>query len=415
MTVPPTTGENAILIERVPSTGQPKPEKPGRIGIVALEWNHNTGYGRFCRELVSALLRTPTGRRFTILTTPDAALPAGAEAVRLPMESGSSMRTVASLARLAWTIRQIHADLWFFPSPLHFVPVLGRAEVVLTIHDIIPWRYPGLIFHSQAQWLAWAAKLHLAMRQAARLVTVSDNARKSIAQHFQRKEDAIAVVKEAPAAIFQPIADRAGGQRIRASLGLPERAKIVIYHGALAPHKNLPSLVRAFSRISREPGMEDIHLVLIGSPSGSSQPEFQALRELCRQESRIKFPGALDDQDLVLALNSATIAVLPSLEEGFGLTGLEAAACGIPVIATRRSALPEVLSDAAAYFEPGNEPELYSLLKDLLLDDDRRLQMRQKGLERVAALGWDREAAHLSEIFDAVLARHADKRFGETS
>lgn len=383
-----------------------------RIGIDALAWNDNTGYGRFCREIVSALLRIPTPYSFTLLMDADAIAPAAAEVIRVTprRDGGPSMRTLPRQLGVAWAIARARADLWFFPSPLHFVPVIGRAPVVVAIHDTIPWRYPHLIFSSYAQSLAWRIKLQLAVRQASHLIAVSAHARESVAQYFRLDKSEISVVGEAPAAIFRPLADCAALAAVSERLGVPQAARMIIYHGALAPHKNLRALARVFARLCREPAFDDVHLVLVGSCEGSNRDEFRALQTICQGLDRVKFAGTLNDRDLVLALNRATLAVLPSFDEGFGLTGLEAVACGTPLIATHSSALPEVLGDAAVYFEPQDENILYEHLTGLLADVGRRRGMRERGLERSAALSWEREAMRLVRVFDALLARRGGTR-----
>lgn len=385
---------------------------PIRIGIDALAWNDNTGYGRFCREIVSALLRIPIRYSFTLLLEPDTNPPAGVEVVRCPRgrHAGSAMRTVPQLLGQAWTIARIPTDLWFFPSPLHFVPVLARVPVLVAVHDTMPFSYPRLIFPSLARRLAWRMKLRLAVQQASHLITVSHHARTSIARHFHLAESSISIVGEAPAAIFRPREDSAALAAISERLGIPAGARMVIYHGALAPHKNLRMLARVFAKLCLEPTFTDVYLVLAGSQDGSSREEFHALQSICLGLDRVKFAGVLDDYDLTLALNRATLAVLPSLEEGFGLTGLEAAACGTPLIATRSSALPQVLCDAAVYFEPRDENALYEQLAGLLADVDRRNTLRERGIERAAALSWESSAMRLMEIFEAVLARPGSAR-----
>jgi glycosyltransferase involved in cell wall biosynthesis len=207
---------------------------PLRIGIDALAWNDKTGYGRFCREIVSALLRIPTRYRLTLLMNANASAPPGADIVRVS----------PALPRLAWAIARVRADLWFFPSPLHFVPVIARAPVVVAIHDTIPWRYPELIFPSYRQRIAWRIKLRLAVQQASHVITVSDHARASVAGHFGLAESAISVVGEAPGAVFRPLTDGAALAAISERLGVPPQARMVLYHGALAPHKNLRALAR---------------------------------------------------------------------------------------------------------------------------------------------------------------------------
>jgi len=381
--------------------------QPIRVGIEALAWNQKTGYGRYCRELVSALLRIPAPYSFTLLMEADAIAPPGAEVIRFvnPRRAGAPVRTLPSLLSLTRTIARAGMDLWFFPSPLNFVPVIARAAVVVAVHDTIPWRYPKSIFPSYAQRIAWNIKLRLAAQQSSRLITVSDHARKSVARHFRMPESAITIVGEAPAAIFRPLTDCPAMAAISERLAVPPLARMVVYHGAFAPHKNLRALARVFARLCREPRFSDVYLVMVGSQSGPNRVEFQALQAICHGLDRVRFPGVLEDHDLVLALNRATLAVLPSLEEGFGLTGLEAVACGTPVIATCSSALPDVLGDAAVYFEPQDENTLYAHVSGLLANSSRRHALRERGLERTASLSWESAAMRLMEVFDSVLAR----------
>lgn len=375
-----------------------------RIGIDALAWGQQTGYGRFCREMTSALLRISTRCSFSLLMDPEVEPPPGAAVIPFgSRHDGLQSHTVPRAIALARTIARVPPDLWFFPSPLHFVPVITRSPIVVAIHDTIPWSYPELIFPSYLQRVAWRIKLRLAVLQASHVVTVSDYARKSVARHFRLPAKSISVVGEAAAPIFKQVADDAALAAVSERLGIPPQARMIIYHGALAPHKNLPTLVKAFGRLCQDPAFSDVHLVMVGSPGKSDEPSFRGLQGLCRGIQQVKLPGALDDRSLVLALNRATIAVLPSLEEGFGLTGLEAVACGTPLVATRLSALPEVLGDAAVYFEPLDEETLFSHMAGLLADPKRRFEVSELGLARAASLTWDKQARRLIDVFESVL------------
>jgi glycosyltransferase involved in cell wall biosynthesis len=382
-----------------------------RIGIDALAWKHKTGYGRYCRELVAALLTIPTRHSFTLLMEAGTCAPAGAEVMQFASEGGgSAARPLGELMRLMWTISLAPVDAWFFPSPLTFVPVLSRAQVLIAIHDTIPWRYPELIFRNRAQQLAWRLKLGFAIRQAARVITVSQHARDALIQYLRIPERVIRIVGEAPAAAFKPNLDPVAIARISERLGIAPDARVIVYHGAFLPHKGLSTLVGAFERLCQESELDDVLLVLVGSESFGKRPENRSLKE----RSRVKYPGSLNDGDLALLLNRATVAVLPSLDEGFGLTGLEAAACGAPLIATRSSALPEVLGEGAWYFEPGDETGLYAHLVRLLSDHALHRVLRERALECIANLSWKTEARRLIATFDEVAGVRRAPRAGRT-
>jgi glycosyltransferase involved in cell wall biosynthesis len=373
-----------------------------RIGIDALAWDSRTGYGRYCRELVSALLLLSRSHSFTLVMEPETCAPSGAEVVRFSPRGngGGSARPLRDLVRLARTIARPPVDVWFFPSPLTFVPILSRTRMLIAIHDTLPWRYPRFIFSNRAQEFAWRIKLGLAMRQSARVITVSNHARESLAHYFKIPVSAIRVVGEAPAAVFKPSLDADAVAVLSARIGLPSDARAIVYHGALAPHKDLRTLVGTFARLSCEPQFSDVHLVLAGSDAGYKVPSIQAI---CHGLDRVRLPGSLDDGDLALLLNRAKLAVLPSLDEGFGLTGLEAVACGAPLVATRSSALPEMLGDGAIYFTPGDDDELYSRMVGLMTDADQRRELRKRGFERIATLSWAGAAEKLMSIFEEVL------------
>ena len=112
------------------------------------------------------------------------------------------------------------------------------------------------------------------------------------------------------------------------------------------------------------------------------------------------FVGHLDDADAACVLNGALACVLPSLDEGFGLPGIEAAACGTPLIATFQSAMPECLGDAALYIDPGSPAELRSALERVLQDEGLRHRMREKGIARAGLLTWESAAKRVMAVFD---------------
>ena len=384
---------------------QNPPDNGIRIGVEALAWNDRSGYGRYCRELVFAATEVSSRYAMTLVAPDDCAIP-GIATVRLAgaRSVGNPPRTMRAMLRLRRTMASMPVDMWFFPSPLNFVPMVSRVPFVIAIHDTIPWRFPELIFDNHAQRIAWRLKLRAAMRRATRIVTVSNHARESIAQRFGLDRERISIVGEAPAPVFRVCKSAAETSPLLERLGLPLDARLVVYHGAFSPHKNLPMLVDAYARLACEAEFSDVLLVMVGAPPTSRREEFENLQRMCRRLARVCFTGALEDAELARLLNRATVAVLPSLDEGFGLTGLEAAACGAALIATQNSALPEVLGEGAIYFDPRAGDALRADLARLLSSSEHRAKLRAIALPRIAALSWKKAAAQLIEIFDEIVA-----------
>jgi glycosyltransferase involved in cell wall biosynthesis len=170
---------------------------------------------------------------------------------------------------------------------------------------------------------------------------------------------------------------------VRAPAGMAAvREKIVLHVGAIQYRKNISRLVDAFERVDR-----DWQLVLAGS-AGYGAAEIAARIESARSRDRIRVLGYVPPAELALWYARAMIFAFPSLDEGFGMPVLEAMASGTPVLASNRSAVPEVAGDAAWLVNPEDAEELGSALLALTRDPDRRAELSRRGLERAAQFTW---------------------------
>jgi glycosyltransferase involved in cell wall biosynthesis len=382
-----------------------------RIGIDGGTWNNRRGFGRFAHELVLAL---PDGRHeYTLFLSPDAdaaGIPSHVHIVRVPVTvapavaaSADGWRSAADMWRMSRAMSTAPIDALLFPAVYTYVPVRRRLPVVVGIHDVIAERFPDLIFAgARARWF-WRIKVALALRQATRVVTVSAHARDGIHRVLQVPLDRIRVLGEAPAAVFRRIDDPSLVREAFGRLGLSPEAPVMAYLGGLSPHKNLARLITAFSRIIRDRRHDDVRLVLVGDfERDVFYSSYPSLRDLVAREcpGHVIFAGRLEDEAVARLLNGVRALVLPSMDEGFGLPGVEAAACGAAVIATRESAVPEVLGDAALYIDPASEDEIHGALLRVLDDRELRLDLGRRAAIRVAALSWGAAAERLEGLFD---------------
>lgn len=383
-----------------------------RVGIDGGTWDNRRGFGRFTRELVRAL--APNGRhQYTLFLTPDAdadGIPPHVGVVRVKVSVGPAVaasahgwRSAADMWRMSRAMSTAPIDAVFFPAVYTYVPVLRRCPMVVGFHDVIAERYPDLVFATaRARWF-WRMKVALALRQATRVVTVSEHSRLGIHRVLGVPLDRIRLLSEAPAAVFRRIDDPASVQDAFAQLGLSKDAPVIAYLGGLSPHKNLVRLVTAFGRIVRDGGHEDARLLLVGDfERDVFYSSYPSLRALVSREcpAHVIFAGRLEDDLVARLLNGVRALVLPSMDEGFGLPAVEAAACGAAVVATRESALPEILGDAALYIDPASSDEIYQALLRVLDDDELRRDLGRRAEKRVAALSWQATAAGVDRIFD---------------
>jgi glycosyltransferase involved in cell wall biosynthesis len=176
--------------------------------------------------------------------------------------------------------------------------------------------------------------------------------------------------------------------------------------GGFGPHKNLEKLIAAFAALQSE--FADVNLIMVGEYEREVfHSSFQQLKSIVQElglANRVIFTGHLADDDLVTLLNLATVLVLPSLMEGFGLPAIEAAACGCPVIATKASPLPSLLGDGALYVDPLDHKELETALNRVLSSGELRGRLRELGLAAARQLTWEAAARQMINVIQRVVA-----------
>ena len=276
--------------------------------------------------------------------------------------------------------RRERAEIVF--SPANLAPVASRRSVVV-IHDAVAIRHPELF--SRAYVASQRALLPLVARRARRVITVSEFSRAEIAALLGVQPSRISVV---PGGVDERFRADADAEPARRALGL-ERPYVLTV-GAAGARKNLGVLARAAGRLADE----GIDLVAAGGGRSHLMPaETAGLRRL----------GWVPDKHLPGLYAGAVAFVLPSLHEGFGLTAIEAMACGTPVVAADRGALPETLGGAGLLVDPADPAAVADALMSVIADEALADRLRAAGLLRAARFSWERTARDV----DALLAAEA--------
>jgi glycosyltransferase involved in cell wall biosynthesis len=174
------------------------------------------------------------------------------------------------------------------------------------------------------------------------------------------------------------------------------REKVVLNVGAVQIRKNVVRLVEAFESLD-----EDWRLELAGS-SGYGSAEIVARIERSRARDRIRILGYVSPDELAACYARASIFAFPSLDEGFGMPVLEAMAGGVPVLASNRSALPEVAGEAAILVDPQDGDALACGLRSLAADEGLREEWARRGRERVKEFSWDLAAGRTWDVYRSV-------------
>jgi glycosyltransferase involved in cell wall biosynthesis len=182
-----------------------------------------------------------------------------------------------------------------------------------------------------------------------------------------------------------------------AGIGAPRR-KAVLHVGAIQRRKNIARLVAAFERAAPAPW----RLVLAGS-LGFEGEEILARIEGSRVRDRIDIKGWVDDEQLAALYRECAFLAFPSLEEGFGIPALEAMAQGMPVLASRAGALPEVCGDAALLVDPLSEDEISEGMRRLIAEDGLGERLATRGRERAGDFSWESAAARTWAVYEELL------------
>ena len=389
-----------------------------RIGIDATVWPNRRGYGRFARNVVSALLELDERSTYVLYideaSAETVALDGRAEVERVPLgeppseaASADSNRSPADLLRMSLAVRRGKLDAFVFPSHYTYFPVWG-VPTAIGVHDAIAERFPTLTLPNRRARALWGAKRVLALRTATRIFTVSEAAREELSQRLGLSAERTAVVPEAPDPVFRP-APHDQLDRELGRYGL-RPGEYFLFAGGVSPHKNPTTLVEAYAILLADRG-EAPPLVIVGDlerdPYLSAGPAVRAAAERHGLGDRLVLPGFVSDEALACLYTGATAVALPSLAEGFGLPAVEAAACGAPVLASDLPAHRETMGDAALYFPSTDSAALARLLATMLDDPGARRRLAALGQDAVSGLSWEAAAERLRAVIEETAATGA--------
>jgi glycosyltransferase involved in cell wall biosynthesis len=229
-------------------------------------------------------------------------------------------------------------------------------------------------------------------RALQRIIAVSNSAKKDIRKDFRIPEQRFRIV---PNGInteqFHPIP---GIER--------EKNRLITTNSSDTPLKGLYYLLLALSRIPADP---PVHLVVVGVPSKNG--DVLKLIKTLGIGNRVEFTGRIDHDAFVRQYARASIAVVPSIYEGFGLPAGEAMACAVPVISTTGGALPEVVGDAGMLVPPADPDALASAISALLGNPDRAKNLGHAGYMRVQShFTWRRAAERTVDVYREAIGDH---------
>ncbi len=362
-----------------------------QIGIDArLVYHTRAGIGEYTLRLTQALARAFSEHRFTLLQDRRSRQPL-VEAPNVAISHAfvpSHHRLEQRL--LPWAVNRLAVDV--FHSPDFIPPLRAVGPSVITIHDLAFLIYPHFLTKDGARYYG---QIDRAVRRANCIIAVSESTKHDLINKLGVSEDKISVIYEAADPLFHPEDRAAALHHVQALFEIP--SEFILFVSTIEPRKNIPGLLRAYKRL-RDNYKLTPALVLVGAPGWLSEDVYKLVDELGLKPYCF-FLGRVSTHDLHYLYNAALCLVHPAFYEGFGVTPLEAMACGTPVVVSNVSSLPEVVGDAALLVDPQNDEEITVALWRVLTDSALRAELSAKGLQRSGAFSWERAARQTMEVY----------------
>jgi len=282
-------------------------------------------------------------------------------------------------------------------------PVFTSIPLVVTLHDIIYMEssYLKILQGSGTNYQKFGnAYRRLVVpwiiKKSRKIITVSHFEKKRIGQFFGMANDQrLEAVYNGVSGHFKPVTDPFELQRVKILYNLPNR--FFFFLGNTDPKKNTKGTLKAYSDYLKQTS-SDIHLVMLDYDHYELE---QLLEEIGDNDliNRIILTGYVINTDLPSSYCQSEVFLYPSLRESFGIPMLEAMACGVPVITSNTSSMPEVAGDAALLTDPYKPEEITAAMIRITTDEKLRSELIKKGFAQAAKFSWKAMAEHVRQIY----------------
>jgi glycosyltransferase involved in cell wall biosynthesis len=283
-----------------------------------------------------------------------------------------------------------------FHGTLFLTPLLSAVPSIITIYDMVLDIFPETMY--------WKNRLPLKIlmkksaKKADRIIAISESTKKDIVKFIGIEQEKIRVIYPGVSKIFS--SQRTDNDRV-----ILNKFKLlpgyILTVGTLEPRKNLIRLLDAYKLLAA--GEENIPQLVIAGGQGWLLEDIQKAVDSLGLREKVVFTGYVSDADLPALYRNAKIFVYPSLYEGFGLPPLEAMACGIPVISSNTSSIPEVVGDAGLLIDPYRPDEIAQAITEVLRNEELHTRMIRAGITRSALFNWDKTAQEMIKLYHEVI------------
>ncbi len=280
------------------------------------------------------------------------------------------------------------------------IPLELNIKQVITIHDLTPlinlnW-FP-------VESIILKIIISKAVVKADRIIAVSNNTKKDLLNYFKINPEKITVIY--PGLHHEnciPIYDEEKIKNLKEKYGIDGR--YMLFVGTIEPRKNISKLIDALIIVKEK--FPELKLVLCGKIGWKAEIFYKKMKDLPEKIKKdIILTGYVPVSDLPYLYNGCEVFVYPSLYEGFGSPVLEAMSCGVPVVTSNISSLPEVVGDAGILVNPENKEEIAEAILSILTDQNLKKTLSKKGIERAKLFSWENTAKKTLELYKKVVQK----------
>ena len=337
----------------------------------------NTGIGIVSKDLLNSL----SAHKITTLIPRDLGIKGD---IYIPNDLSPGLGLISHLRRLYWLqnsvpklMNNIHAE--YFLSPLLEAPLFSNIKSIVLAHDLIPIRYPSISFLTLYHFIY----IPLILKQSKIILCNSISTANDLNKYYKVPRHKLFPIK-------------LGFDNEKYFPVKKKREKFFLVIGRHNPHKNLVRVIEAFAYAK----INDYKLIFVGPFDKRYTPSLIKLIDKYDVSHLCILKGWIDDAEKLSLLNECHALIIASLWEGFGLPALEAMACGTPVIASEKGALPEVIGDYGYLVNPYNVQSISSAMIEVVNDKRCFEKALQKGPSRANSFNWFNTARRIEKIID---------------
>jgi len=298
-------------------------------------------------------------------------------------------------------------DIVHYPyfNPFSFsVPLFPRIKTIVTILDLIPIIFPNEFPAGIKGNLKWQIQ-KLALKNISRIITDSNSAKNDIERLIGIPTKNIDIAYLAAGNNFKQLSRTSSQEiKIRNKYNLPD--KFALYVGDATWNKNLPRIVEAVIQAKTPLAMVGKALVNQNyDKTNKWNSDLRKVQSIIKDQNVVQALGFVSEKDLINLYNCATVLIMPSLYEGFGLPILEAMSCGCPVITSDKGSLPEVFGNAALIVDAKSVESISNGLRKVFNDDKLQKELSRKGLIQAKKFSWKKTAECTIKIYENILEK----------